>query len=90
MEHQQARIRRLDLAIDAAILQAPATMQEVVAALQALRGDEWPAINPLPRIRGGPGGRPGNAAGSLRSAWTAYPTLPRSSANRIDSLALIA
>ena len=38
VEHQQARIRRLDLAIDAAILQAPATMQEVVAALQALRG----------------------------------------------------
>jgi transposase len=38
VEHQQARIRRLDQAIDAAILQAPATMQEVVAALQALRG----------------------------------------------------
>lgn len=38
VDHQAQRIARLDRAIDEAIVEAPASMREVVSALQALRG----------------------------------------------------
>lgn len=38
LEHLDARIRRLDGALDTAIARAPETLREVIAALQSLRG----------------------------------------------------